>query len=345
MAGALAGVLLVASGSTSAASAAPNFTWTGLAPSEIESTDWSHPENWEGNVAPTNGSAIGTLTFAESSLSECSSNSYAKVQCYLSTDNLGHIEVNKLAFARWDWELKSLDMTLGAGGIEVASPNDHGAPSVSGALALSTSQTWQLSSGSIGVDNSSVLGGPGVKLTFAVNGGYGADFEGSDIEVGEVVIKGDGEVVLQREFRGAQTKKPSSLVTGPGYPISVESGARLTTDGAETGSIMVHEGALTVVQEALTVNGNVTLTPQAKFVGGLGGSMNATGTVNLAEATFESEGEYVPGAGAEECTGPFPVPVTYLSRQLANFLARSKVSRMAGLSLYLPEWAGATSQD
>lgn len=130
----LGGVLLASLAlgwSSPALASATDYTWQGGG----SSSDWSEGANWLGDVAPTAGASIGTLTLP-------------LLPSFQSTENnVSGLSANQVAVTdSHGYYLMGDGLDLGSGGLSVASAaeGDVGQFYVFAPLTLSSPQTWQV---------------------------------------------------------------------------------------------------------------------------------------------------------------------------------------------------------
>jgi hypothetical protein len=147
-----------------------NLVWTGQ---HNNLAGWSSQENWEGGIAPGNGTAIGDLTFP--AISPCSDD------CYSSVNDLSELTVESLRIDDGEnYEISGEPLTLGAGGLS-ASPSAATSKAtfatVLTPIVLSSSQTWSITGlGGDQIDENALLlahglSGSSSKLTVDMEGG------------------------------------------------------------------------------------------------------------------------------------------------------------------------------
>ena len=195
------GLLLLACYPVSQAQAA-DFTWSGGAASMPG--DWSNAANWLGGVAPSSGASIGTLTFPAPSSSH---------------NDLSGVSVEHLAVDNGSgFGLSGNALTLGSGGLSFTASQHPPifSTNITAPLALSASQTWNVSApSSTGLNPpedlisfQGQLTGASADLTINLNTlaqlAFGSFFEntGPDDEIGNVTVNGSDTVVSASNSEG-----------------------------------------------------------------------------------------------------------------------------------------------
>ena len=261
----------------SIAAASTNYTWTGAAASGTE--NWSDGTNWEGS-APSG--TVSTLTFPALTSGACTGEP-PTATCYESHNDVNGLNVNALAIDDGvGYFIEGNEIILGSGGITASpSANDYfGSPELGLPITLSAAQTWSIKSGAEAQElivNGNVSSGTPDTLNVSFSGTSGfpfLDLYESNAEVGAVLVKGKGGVVVGKSLNGTD-----------GNSVSLSEGAQLYSLFGRDTTI----GPLTTTEDngvfvgqifeggagTLAVNGGVTFDSTS----GLGVDINQPGTV------------------------------------------------------------------
>lgn len=224
---ALAAVWLGVVAGTAAAS--PDFTWQ---PSAGQDFFFSDAQNWVGGVAPTSGSAIGTLSFP------------GVCRCWIGND-LSGLQVNRLVLGNYGFDGNGID--LGAGGLGVLGQGDDA--STAAPLTLTADQTWSLDGSELDV-RAGVSGAAALEVNLAhaaVLGLYGST------EAGPITITG-----ADASATGAAAGSNGIVQLEDGHDLNASDGSPVTLsdaalDGyAQLGPLTLKGGLLHVIQPGPT---------------------------------------------------------------------------------------------
>lgn len=283
---------------TAGSAAAANFTWSGEAP--VGEPNWSNGANWVGGAAPSG--SIGALTFPTVAGGLCATT------CYTSYNNIADLVTNSLTIGDTYYDIYDFlgdALGVGAEGMKVAAgarANIEMMP-----LNLVAPQTWSLGE-SVGEPATVAVGdatGTSEALTIALSGG--STLTGANIEAGPVTITGanssysgaeaslNGEVTLdgaeevshlnaadKNAVHVANASSSSSLNATDKNAVNLTDASLSSFDG-DIGPLK-STGALVNVEEALTVEGGVTLDSASELELRLGSQLTASGNVNLGNA-------------------------------------------------------------
>jgi hypothetical protein len=234
------------------AASATNYTWSGEG--IYTAPFWSNGANWQGGVAPTSSSSVGTLTFP-SPLTGASCPNTTTDACYGANNDLTDLTANELQVDdTLGYALSGNAFTLGSGGLKLTTEqNESQQPTahISLPLTLGASQTWELTGAHNTYQTLEVLGalsGASAALNVNLNeaalslgelGPHGTPVVPDD-EVGNVTVTGPatGNVTLKGpeavNVEGALDLN-ADLDATDGHSLTVEN-IDLTTD-KDTGPI------------------------------------------------------------------------------------------------------------
>ena len=194
-AGLIAALALGLGWGPSAARANSNFTWTGVSST---TEDWSSYENWEGEVAPTSSTAIGTLTFPRLTSTACTAEE-ENHPCYTSANDVPGLSAESIQIDDGDsYWIGGKELALGSGGITASPAGGASGPAgdfLAIPLRLTASQKWSVSDRSGGAleENGLLLDGdltgPDSALTVEQSNGSALIFA-NHTEVGPVTVAG-----------------------------------------------------------------------------------------------------------------------------------------------------------
>lgn len=293
-----------------AASAAPDYTWSGAVPAFTplgapvpDAGDWSNPNNWVGGLAPSD--PVGTLTFPFLGAG-CAPDPHTglvSAACYKPNNDLPAINVNALDIGGGGsgaiYDIGGQQITLGGGGI-TATPDLEATAfteaEISAPLSLSAPQTWTINGtsepGWLHVDGD--VSGASNALQVNLNNGNFA--VGGDLESGPISISGPGSVYLGNAL-GAYLA--GALNGNDGNPVSLGAGEsmfdqntnRYDKNAYDLGPLTLADNTLLQLGQleynasvTLPVNGGLTFSPTSHLALLFNSHITATGPVNLAGA-------------------------------------------------------------
>ncbi len=323
-------VLIALLAAPTAASAAPDYTWNGLAPLTIAGSggtpdptalSWSNPNNWGGGVAPS-GSA-GTLTFPAlgSACVPDPKTGTTPTACYNSQNDLPGINVNAIEIGGGSSGAiyhigGAAQVVLGAGGLTVTP--DFGTTSwtesdITAPLSLSAPQTWTINGtsyvGSLYIDGD--VSGPSNPLNVSLNNGNFA--VGADVETAAISFSGPGSVFLGNAlgpyFAGALNGNNGNPVSlGQGESMFDQNTNRFDKNAYDLGSLTLADNSSLAVGQpeysapvTLPVNGGITLSPTSHLSLLFNSQITATGPVNLGGAKLTIQDGVVLINGSPAC--------------------------------------------
>ncbi len=293
--------LLVAAVLLPSPAGAADFTWNGGAPAA--SNAWSTGANWEGGTAPTDSSAIGTLSLSALTRAACQADPPTAEACWVSDNDVSGLSVDHLQlssdFMGSSYHVTGNGITLGSGGLS-ASPTSSA--TAGGAflllpITLGASQTWNLSGGGNVIAQD--LTGVSADLSVSLADGSGLYLQ-DDNEVGDVSVNTDAS--------GGSFNLYSDDLAHV-FKLNAENGHALTLNGGDFLAVnaavgaLVSVGAETDVGRFFGVNPGTLSTTSASFdassdlafeiadsgttIGTDYGQMTSTGTVALSGAHLD----------------------------------------------------------
>jgi hypothetical protein len=237
---------LLCSGSALAA----DYTWSGGG----SSSSWSEGANWLGNLAPSNGASIETLSFP------------VRPALTSSENNVTGLSVNALRIDdSHGYGIGGEQLTLGSGGLSVSASEGHEAHLIlSTPITLGGDETWNISgppirlgAGEVGQSVSlyGTLFGESSNLTINLNGEL-ALVLGIDVPEAPVLDDELGTITINGEETGNDLViAAASLNASDGHSLMLH---RVNYEGSTaTGPIVANEAALTLSGDSI---GPVTAT-------------------------------------------------------------------------------------
>jgi hypothetical protein len=256
-----------------AADASPmSFTWSGQS---TITEDWSASANWAGDVEPTTGEAIGTLTFPRLTNEVCEEG-LGTEPCYISYNNVSGLSAESVQIDDAnDYLIGGNEIAIGSGGL-TASPaavtSELTVAELDLPVALGATQTWDIGGEGSGhlLENDLYLGGnltgSGSALTVDMSDGPALLLR-NKTEVGPVTINGTnaGEYGI---YNGAVELFGGELNSADKNPVGL-SHIFFIGDG-EVGPLTTNEAELDV-----------------------GGGGKSTGDIRTPSATFDEASEVI----------------------------------------------------
>jgi hypothetical protein len=335
------------------ASAATNFTWTGhTLATEPEDEEWSEGSNWEGDTAPNEKEALGTLTFPRLNRAACTSKPPTE-SCYFSFNDLEGVSDESMSIDDGDdYFLEGETLKLGKGGLTATPESPSGAAGdfFFMPLELGAAQKWEIANRSGGkVEENGILLGEeltGSKaLTIELSKGAALVLE-DETEVGPLKIEGpnaagerieNGSVFLQNEELNAFDDQPVDLThvffagTGEVGPLSTNGAtldvgtgtkpaglleaASVTLDAA-SGAVFEIRGSGATAQNdysQLTSEGPVALAGAIAFLAGPPKAKEACPVLPRGQTyTFISTSAPLTGSFANAPEGGAEIPIDFV---------------------------------
>jgi hypothetical protein len=234
---------------------AADYTWSGGG----SSSSWSEGANWLGNVAPSNGASIETLSFP------------VRPALTSSENNVTGLSVNALRIDdSHGYGIGGEQLTLGSGGLSVSPSEGHEAHAIlSTPITLDGDETWNISgppvrvgAGEVGQSVSfyGTLSGESSDLTINLNGEL-ALVLGIDVPEAPVLDDELGTITINGEETGDDLVIPAAkLNASDGHSLVLH---HVHYEGSTaTGPIVANEAALTLSGNAI---GPVTATSSSIY--------------------------------------------------------------------------------
>jgi Bacterial Ig-like domain (group 3) len=310
-----------------AASAAPDYTWSGAVPAftplgnpDPNAGNWSNPNNWVGGVASSG--PVGTLTFPFLG-SGCAPDPHTgavSAACYKPKNDLPGINVNALDIGGGGsgamYHIGGDQITLGNGGITTTPDIQATAfteSDITAPLSLSAPQTWTINGtsyvGWLYVDGD--VSGASNALQVNLNNGNFA--VGGDLETGPISISGPGSVYLGSALgdylAGALNGNDGNPVSlGAGESMFDQNTNRYDKNTYDLGPLTLADNTLLQLGQpeynasvTLPVNGGLTFSPTSHLSLLFNSHITATGPVNLAGAALSIEDGTIMINGSPAC--------------------------------------------
>jgi hypothetical protein len=292
------------------ASAAGSFIWTGA----TTSPNWSTPDNWAGDVAPSGD--VDSLEFPASLTSGDCTNSSPTDTCYSGSDDISGLAATAITIDDGVGYLfnGSAPLTIGSGGITATTSSTVFAPAeIDAPITLDSAQTWSINGGGGGEGQltigSETTGAEPLAVTLT-NVGF-LEF-GAGAEVGNITVTGadSAETGLNADVNGA-------IVVEEGFDADDGSHVGLTNVALiATGMV----GALTLTGSLISadggsigLNGPSTLNPTSVVQVEIADGASAFTQVNGGLVDLDDAGLDITGTDGTDCpTLPPGASVTVL---------------------------------